>query len=623
MTGSLPWMLFAVIAVAVRGVRWDEVYERAQIITGMVPYPKDHPLYHWSVSAPCIWHDLGALLVRLTHGPLAVCTWQSLLHVMAAVLPVYLLAAVLSRRILVGHCAAVFVLFAVHLDFHSYYPLSVWPERFTIAHIALGCALLVLLCLSTERYRLGALLLGLMPMIHLGHTPVLVVMAGLFGLRLLWRGEKRILGGMVVWGLAGAALSAGYLLFKHGQTPPPLGLASPFYSAADATEAWRRYTLFTDVHRAYPRFGPFLHTNFALVGMLLIGAGAARMERRQRGSAGPWYWVWLYTVLLSVLVWSILMIQNRCGDAIPFALVGWMPHRLPNQVIVLFLAATTALAGSRFGEQGRGARWLLAAGLGFLAVKPLVALVLPSAFYAAYVEPPGMVLFVLAGGALGSETLAWKGDWRWKGPWLAAVLLALGALALCHQAGLLCVIAGMLGAGLSWFVTPRHVAERGLVAVLAGLGLVCSAEVLWREGVHREHLPVKPVYREVTAYLEQAGESDAMLVSSGRDIDLQMCTGHPVLVTYETQALASYIPSLAAGIEKLYTDLYGYRFGKPWHYDLEVWRARPRAEWQQLAEHYRFHYVLSPEDVPLDLDPVLEGDGLVFYQVPKEDGTSR
>ena len=42
--GCALWVAFSVVAMLLRGVRWDENFEFAQAMTGQVPYPDGHPM---------------------------------------------------------------------------------------------------------------------------------------------------------------------------------------------------------------------------------------------------------------------------------------------------------------------------------------------------------------------------------------------------------------------------------------------------------------------------------------------------------------------------------------------------------------------------------------------------
>jgi len=81
--GVALWLLFCVAAVCVRGVRWEETYERAQVLLGVVSYPAGHPLFRYAHNAFTAQYYLSALLLRLVPGPAFVCGFRDVLFLAA------------------------------------------------------------------------------------------------------------------------------------------------------------------------------------------------------------------------------------------------------------------------------------------------------------------------------------------------------------------------------------------------------------------------------------------------------------------------------------------------------------------------------------------------------------
>jgi len=90
-----------------------------------------------------------------------------------------------------------------------------------------------------------------------------------------------------------------------------------------------------------------------------------------------------------------------------------------------------------------------------------------------------------------------------------------------------------------------------------------------------------------------------------------------------------YMPSVGPAIEKIHNDLYGISFiqGRSvaptnsfvgveppdW---TQVWKTRTVSEWAALAQEYNFRYVISPNNVPLQLPKAIEGPGETLYSLP-------
>ncbi len=620
LAGLVLWAVFCAVAVALHGVQWDEAYERAQAISGQVAYPEEHPLYRFAHDAPTITYDVAAWVMKAFPGPLVVCTYRNVLHLWMMTAPVFLLAAVLARSAWWGHAAALLIMLGLHTDFASYYPLVVWPNKYTAGHIGMGYALLVLGLFAWNRPGLAIFLLALMPMIHLGHMPVLLPLAGAYALWTLYNRDARTTRTILLCGGLASAITGTWLAWKLTHRLPPLDTASPYFSPRGVHDTWLRYTFFTDVHRAYPRFGEFARSNMALGTMLLLGAGMARAEWRQHQRPGPAFWLWTYTAMLAGVVWAILGTQAILGTKTPFLLVSWMPHRLPNHVVLILIATgVAAFARLEDPKTRNAAQALFCAVLAGIAVRPVLGLALPASLYERYVAPPGMALFFVTGAALAFTANTLGQEKRPRLLWTLCITLALGLLVLYHKSGFLLALAGIAAAALC-HAPPFHKAlrverlpMRHIAAAAAILVLALLARQAWTT---RTHLPVPGWQTRVAAYLEEHATPDAMLAAPASLPNIQEATGHPVLATYETQAYTAYDPKLGPSIEEIYGALYGYRFGVRWHYDLDTWRRHSKEEWQRLARYYNFEYVISPKAIPLPLEAVLEGDTQDLYRVP-------
>ena len=610
--GVALWTLFCVGAVCVRGVRWEETYERAQVLAGVVSYPAGHPLFRYAHNAFTLQYYLSALLLRLIPAPAFVCGFRDALFLAATVVPVFLLTALVSRRAVYGHAAAVIVLAGALGAFASHYPLQAWPGKFTSGQIGMGFALLTVFLLAAGHWRAGYFLAGAMPAIHVGQTPLLLVFVALFTFEAWRRGDGRKLARALPWAAAGLAVPALLGLYiKVFGVPPPVDRA--YYSSEDAHALWRHYTFREDIHRAFPRFNPTFHGDIALCAMLVLGLGfllrdAPSGEEKRRDPLG---WLFAYAALAALAVWGVALVQAALGEATPFLLVGWMPRRLPNHVAVILLVFALGIVSRP--REGATGRVLLAAVLLFLAVRPALAFLLPEAVFERYANAPEGIVFGLGGAALG--VLLGRPSTR-RMPLLAVSVLALAALAAVHQFGAACAVLGSLAAtGIPVLFNTRERLVGWMThdAVLAGLCLVVLGFLLTEQWRGREHLPTTPFEQRLAAYLAEHAEPDAMLVTPHWTINFQEKTGHPVLYTYETPQLMPYMRSLAPSVIKIRRDIYGIVPGVAWDYDLAAWRDRTREQWRALAQEYDFAYVLSPNTVPLDLPPALtDADGTLY-----------
>jgi uncharacterized protein with PQ loop repeat len=545
----------------------------------------------------------------LTDSAFLVCGLRNVIAVWLTTLPVFLIGASLSRRVFWGYAAATLVFLGTHLAFQSYYPLFIWPNMWTSGHMGLGYALITLWAWMTGRVRAGAFLLCAMPLVHVGQMPPVLGVVLLWGVWRMWRGEEAIPWRMMLpWAAAGAGLVLAYAAW-HAMTVPEMPVESPMMTGADAHDAWARYTVHKDVHRAYPRFGEVGDTLvgfgglFAFVGFLAFARG-----KQTAGITMMARWCLAYGLLCFLAYVGGIAAIRFLGESVPFLFVAWMPQRLSNHALVLLVPVVCAVLSLDVEKRGRVGVHVLTAALALQAAKPLLSWVLPERLYAGYVAPPEMLLFFLTGAALIIGPLPSENKWVRASYVLLPILLVQ-----YHQTGTAYVLLGMMVAAslltYGWFRPVPRVP----VAVPAALAVVCVGLMLWPLWQVRESLPRSAWDETVAEAL--AEDPDAMLVTPPWSINVQELTGHPVLATYETHQFISYVPSMAAGIERLYADLYGQRFEEHWGYHLNAWADRSVEEWRALADRYEFEYVISLEDVPLPLEEVVRGGGEVLYAV--------
>ena len=131
---------------------------------------------------------------------------------------------------------------------------------------------------------------------------------------------------------------------------------------------------------------------------------------------------------------------------------------------------------------------------------------------------------------------------------------------------------------------------------------------------------------------ENAEPNEMILPAIYPRSELQVKTGHPVLVDFKTLHLMTYMPNLAERIGFLTRDLFGvdfsdrdqlsriadddghfYKRNPEW---LEAWKKRNTEEWQMLGRKYGFRLVVSPTKSDLDLPAALEGSLWTLYVIP-------
>lgn len=632
--GVLFWIAFGAVAIALRGVRWDEDYEWAQILTGAVQYPEGHPLLRWIGGHASIQLYSTALLMHFVPNPAVVNAVRNLLFIWATVVPVFLLGAAIGRRAIVGHLAAVFILIGVHLEFDGAYPQFLWPGMFSNGHVGTGYALLWLSACAFGRVRLAALMLGLMPAIHMGHVPPCLLFAGIWT---AW--NLRLRTGLVRRAaplfLLGAALSATFFAVQRGFAAP-IPTEGVYASPVDPRTVWEGSITHHDMHRSLPHGnGHIVIAAFVLFSWLL-------WRIRELGRHEPQYALRVPIVFglgVVAIVYGIMAAQLVLGDWIPYVFLGWLPYRLANLVPPLLVALLVA----KLTEREHGARfvWFAAAMLAVFVARPLAPALVGDAIAARYLSTTDWVAFALFGAAwmrLSLRTLRETSD---RTPLIAGAA-ALAVLAVFHQFGAACTAAGAVvgwvlcgvrrpketPALLSFVRTAPSGPTRTIWSstVAAVLCTIVVLGTLYTEHVNREHLPAGDLEQSLSNYFAREGIDQTFLVVPPYQVLMQAQMNQPVMADLAMTYFIGYMPSLGPAVQKMYTDIYGIDFTQPLaapesdaHWT-RVWEARSKEEWRALADAYGFEFIVAPSEVSLSLQPILAGERDTAYRVDGSDG---
>ena len=609
------WTGFCLVAVALRGVRWDENFEFAQVIGRTIAYPEGHPLFRYVRGMFSLQTYSLAALLCVTRDPVVLCGLRNTLFLLATVAPAFLLGALLSRRALVGHIAAAVVLLGTHVAFYSTYPQFVWPHMYSNGHIGTGYALLTVYCLAAGHWRAGAFLVGLMPCVHLGQWPPVLGLAGLMAAWTWRRDAGRALRYVLPWAAAGLAVSAAvYGIVRLFAVPDPT--SGPYFSATDPHAVWLGYMARHASHRSIP-WGT---GHIALAAWPFLALGAARREAREDRAGGPWCWLLAYGVCVAGIVWGIMAVHMLVGPKMPFLLVAWMPYRLMNHVPPLLVIGSVALLAA--GRDRRApAALIVAAVCAYGVAKPGLRALAGDDVYARYLETGIGAVFVLYGAAVAVVGRELKDDQLFFVPWVAVGLIGWVLLVFVHRFGAACAATGLAAAWALEGPLDRGAQRLKPGWTVAGLAVALVAALTYGQWVGRDHLPVSAFEHRVAAYLAGQGEPDALIVADYQQEGLQARTGHPIMADMATITWIAYKPSLGPTMDKLYGDVWGLHFAprpspepaKAW---FEHWAERDRGAWQALGETYGFRYVVAPNFVAPDLRCVVEGDTQSLYEIP-------
>ena len=610
------WIAVCLLAVVVRGVRWEEGYERAQALLGITPYPAGHPHHRWVFNGFSIHYYLTGALLWLTKSPVLICGGRQFLATLAIHLPIFGVAWILTRRMLPVHLAMVLSFAGADVFFQSYMPISPWATKATSGIIGMGWAYAVLIALAAGRWRMAGLLFGLMPLVHLGQWPIILLTAlALVGF-LWWRGEGLALKRFAVSAAIGLGIT---LAFALAQRPflVPDPVAGAYLAATDGQAIWAEYTTNEDMHRKitdWPRFGLFGHSIIGLAGFLVLALPLAWRELRSPEKRWPVHVLFIYGLLSTAAIALAWTTHHLTGTDVPYIVVSWMPYRLVIHVAMVLMACVCAWSA------GRGGALVAVLSLGWLAAIPFWPHVLGEDVAARYFSTPETALFMFAGASLVGIWTSLADTPRLRFAWIGQLVFGMLVLGWYHKVAAASVVFG-LGLAIAGERIPWNNRLRRAGPTLAfAFGAIVVVHTFMGQWHTREHLPVSPVEAEMARYLaEHSAPSDMVLTTL--EEHWQMVLNRPVVATFETRQFMSYMKSIAATTDKLFADLYGVKDGH-W-YDWDLWQRRTAAEWQALGDAYGFRYVIGKDFQPLHLPVCLKGAGLVLYEVPRSTAVPR
>ena len=609
--GGMAWLLIALFLVLLRGVRWDENYEFAQVILGQVPYPPDHPLALYTRGFFSLQTWSLAALMRFVSGPLLPNLLRNYACLLATVLPPFLFTSLWTRKARWGHAAALLLLMGIHTPFYSNYPVQVWPDMYSNGHIGLGWMLLSLYALSTGKLRLAWLGFGLAPAIHLGQFPPLLAV---FSAWILWQGGQRRgreIRLAAIWGGGALACSLCFGLYVHAQALP-IPDTGPFTAPLSPDAIFQGYMEHHASHRSIPRGTGHIAVGATLLAALALGLQGAKEKRLATIAPGVGY------VLVSVLtLWGVMALHSLLGARIPWLVISWMPYRLMNHLSPLLLPMLIALLIDKKAAAPGG--WVVLGALAYGVARPIAGQLLPEPLFQRYIATGEAVYFGLCGAAL---LRLLTPAWRRKAGWpitAIGVAIPFTALFMVHQYGAACLL---LGAGVYALFRLRPLPVPSALCLPLCLALLTGLAI--GEMRQRQHLPRSEFEKSVQRYLAEQGEGAAMIAAHYQQEGLQARLRHPVMTDMATMTWIPYKPALGPGLYALYRDLYGVNFApatgeaprqSPW---FTVWPKKSGEEWRRLGRRYRFAWLITPAFMNLDLPCVLEEGGQKLYRIPAE-----
>ncbi len=647
--GALVWGAYSVVPLLVTGVVLDESLMPAEIITGAVQYPSGHPHQTFYAHAYNLFYYLLAGLWSIKPDPLLISAIRNFSFLFLSTFVPFAFAVLLTQRPLWGHVAATLTATETVNHFQGLYPLWVFPNWYSSGHLGMHIGLLIVALLIARSWKVGGVLLGLLPALHPVMPIVVWPWSGTYFLReKLWQRSKNR-----TWVVAATCLglvisvALAILLFSN---PKNAGVeAAPYNTQANGEFIHRQFTLTTDGHRQLPA----LKSPGYLLGPIAFFAIGSLLWRntKQQSTAGSHqlrlrscYWILVLGGIVGIYVYGSWLLQFLRGS-LPAPIEASMPFRFSN-IYALLLVPVTVAAIACAHEAMR--EWVRPLAIAMLT--GLVSATGSDIILNRWGRGADYPIFVAWGLLFAMQIWAWKQDRNRLLQILIVIAVVVGTLHILFRMTRLeiaflasfVIALAIFGAGATLLRRLSLNWQRWnslLLAILICACIVTSAAVIPgrkidRRGWRRERSDMmSPFDYELNSWLAaNARPNEMILPSVFPRSNLQAKTGHPVLMELETLWLMTYMPSLSSTIGVMARDLYGIDYSDreklsrvmtdgrvKLHSDVvvEAWEKRSRNEWQLLARKYGFRLVLSETKRTLDLPVGLRGPMWTLWIIPE------
>ena len=603
------------ILYAIHQSELQAAVEQGQSISGMVPYAPDNPFYIYHVKAWNIWGQSAALGLEAGLNEEALSLIIAGLFGFAFFVGIALWAHSFSRNVLV----TAFVLIIPVLLWESFqgfrYHLILPGARHTYGGMGMTMGLLVIGLLATNRIRLGLLVLGFAPWIHISLGFWLHVAVGL---AVLWDYKRlRMWLKNAVYVLPGYALSLMSFILNRNAFPLPA------VDSANSQEYIRTFTLLWDSHRS--PFIPLENLDIMLVMSLSLLALCLLLfeEARQWSPAQAFGSRLIVTIMVTAL--SFHYLSNMLPTGNPLHVL--MPARFGN--LLEYLAGPTIVMILWRYRKYQFSGWLLL----FWTLSTIIGII----YKRLYPEAPNTILEVNT--ALVAMTFALFIVYRQPRTmrlrpilfWMFIILLTSFVLSnQIHLPQILTLVSMILF--LRWALkhtTALAIDQPMLINYsLTLLLMTIVVNWLWLGMTFNFGVEESREAQNNPVYLAMREGEGQILMSSYKFYQTQIFSRRPVVI--DLGALNAYpyaeegMPQVIDILDTIYDVDYFNPPVETYFYgalnELEsvktLWEERTPEEWQILADSYNFTQIVTEEDWVLDLPLVAHNEEAALYDIP-------
>jgi hypothetical protein len=577
---------------------WQVATESAQVVAGLVEYPRDNPFYMYHTKLWTILHQVGAVLLRGGLSETAVSLLFSGLLGAVSFPALALATFALCRDRLLAFGVPFFVELTRAANFEIAYPIWILGSTHTYGVIGLSSALLVAALFGNGRHRAGAFALGLLPAVHpsIGAWMWLVVGSAVAW---DWKAQREVMRRVLPYLAAGAAIAVVSLAVHL--------LVTYDVPKADAAASSRYLEAFVRLWDAHRRPAP-LRTLGVYVAVGALGLCLLWLLKVRTGPPPE-----------ALLLLRILAVSGILG--LGFLLLSWAPDKLPDTLLILMpsrlinlivLAAFPLLVGLLAARRDWTTRVNLAllllagavlteqVGVGYLPPNsnfhPAFHFVLWRPMAVPVIGLGVSALLLVAAALLRPPKAAARADEKPEGKKKAAAKKGPGPL----------------------YAAPLRLATLGALA-WAFFVTLARTQAHWphRHAVMRD-------WRN-DALLTKVSEQKGLLITSSDLHLIQLRTRRPVLIDGGGLDLLAYTLEAGPALDKILRDVYGIDMFKPPPDAVMgtiplvttrmAWESRAQGEWVRIGGEMGATGVLTYADWKLRLPLVASNEEFAFYRI--------
>lgn len=579
---------------------WHVAVQTAQVLAGIVHFPRDNPEYIYHTKLWTLLHQLIAPLLMWGVSERQVSLLLSGVLGMLAFQALALVTFALSRNALLAIGAAFLVFYTRAAEHGVTYPVFLMGTEHTYGSVGLSLAVLIVGLFGSGCWRLGGVLLGVMPAVHPSIGAWLWLITLIAAATLRWRASREIRL-TLPYVVTGAAITfaslAVQLRFIYDVPAVDPQVTRPYLDA---------FTTYWDGHRqaVNPTHPGVIFNAVALVIALLGLRGFA--SRLSIGAS-----LLLRTVVVSACVGlSVVALSHIPPERLPLTLLTLMPARLLNLNVMLFVPLLFGVFGLIRREGGDASSILptIADGPAILFAMLALSLGLLVSQFSMLWDPP--------------PTASW---------WPAALgrpnpVLVIEAAAILACSLLLLAMPRSASGGSGGSGSVRNALPEAAVLVAVAAVMLFAAVQSWRL---RPHEVLRDWTNDPLYAVAKAEPEGVMAVGGGFNL-AQLQTRRPVVINPGGLDAVSYAPESAPALARVLRDVYDIDLvhppaaiprgagAIPPEFNRRVWEGFSRAKWQEIRQTYNITQVLTPGNYELDLPVIAQSGAVRLYAIPPE-----